>query len=176
MISSWIRGAAICALLGGIIAAAQNESPATKTCPSPLTATDSTYAPGQVWSYKARDGESESTITILRVESLPKIGIIVHVRIDGIRLRNCSGGGSPTTIQHAPFTKESIDKSVLRLESKKVELPDFEEGYSNWKANCGGVYTITIAEMLQAGELTLNGGKSCSQSQQPDPNGLGSEN
>jgi len=175
MISSWIRDAAICALLGGIIAAAQNETPAPqKTCAPPQTASDSTYAPGQVWSYRARDGESESTITILRVESLPKIGINVHVRIDGIRLWNCSGGGSPTTIQHAPFTKESINKSVLRLESKKVELPDFEEGYSNWKANCGGVYTIT--EMLQAGELTLNGGKSCSQSQQPDPNGLGSEN
>ena len=134
-----------------------------KTCPSPQIATDSTYAPGQVWSYRAREGESDSTITILRVESLPKIGIIVHVRIDGIRLRNCSGGGSPTTIQHAPFARESIDKSVLRMKNKDQVLPDFEEGYSDWRAHCGGVYTNTIAEMLNADELTLNGGKSCSQ-------------
>ena len=47
-------------------------------------------------------------------ETLPKVGVIVHVRIDGVQLKNCKGGPAPTTIEHAPFTKIAIDKSVGR--------------------------------------------------------------
>ena len=53
----------------------------------PVVVSDSTYRPGQVSSYKARPGERSSTVTILRVETLPKAGVIVHVRIDGVGSR-----------------------------------------------------------------------------------------
>jgi hypothetical protein len=61
-------------------------------CAVPQATTDAKYSAGQIWGYKTRPGESDSTVTILRVETLPKIGEIVHLRIDEIRLRNCSGG------------------------------------------------------------------------------------
>jgi hypothetical protein len=115
-----------------------------------------------VWSYKARTGEESSTLTILRVESLPKVGVILHVRIDGIKLKNCSGGHSPTTIQHAPFSREAIDRSVLKLVSQGNVIPDYEAGYLNWREHCGGIYTIPVAEMVSVDEKTLNGGMTCS--------------
>ena len=33
--------------------------------------------------------------------------------------------------------------------------------YQQWKEACGGVYTITVAQMLQAGEITFNSGFGC---------------
>ncbi len=36
----------------------------------PKEVSDEKYKPGQVWSYKTRTNESESTLTILRVEKI----------------------------------------------------------------------------------------------------------
>lgn len=130
-------------------------------CAEPQVTTDSKYNPGQIWSYRTRSGEDASTITILRVETLPKIGTIIHVRIDGIVLKNCSGGFSPHVIEHAPFSKDAVDRSVFRLVGQKETLPDYEAGYSDWRAHCGGVYTITIAQMLSVDEQTFNSGMNC---------------
>jgi hypothetical protein len=68
-----------------------------KQCTVPQPEVDSTYTPGQVWSYNTRPGEASSTVTILRVERTPKLGVIVHVRIDGVQFKNCKGGPAPTT-------------------------------------------------------------------------------
>jgi hypothetical protein len=100
-------------------------------------------------------------VTILRVEVLPKIGTIIHVRIDGVKFRNCTGGPSPETIEHAPFVKSSLDKSVNHKLSTVSQVPDFEAGYDNWLAHCGGVYTITVAEMVEAGDATFSKGLGC---------------
>jgi hypothetical protein len=153
---------AICILLLSFMAQGGQEFAQTSAkCASPQATIDSKYSPGQVWSYKTRDGEGTSTITILRVETLPKVGTIIHIRIDGIALKNCSGGPIPKVIEHAPFSKDAIDRSVLKLVGQKENLPDYEAGYSDWKAHCGGVYTVTVAEMLAADEQTFNGGMNC---------------
>jgi hypothetical protein len=55
-----------------------------RKCLTPTSAEDPKFKPGQVWSYKTRPGEERSTITILRVESSPKLGMIVH--IEGVNL------------------------------------------------------------------------------------------
>jgi hypothetical protein len=140
---------------------AQRASADKPPCAKPQVITDATYKPGQVWSYKTRTGESTSTITILKVETLPKIGTFIHVRIDGVQFKNCTGGPSPRTIDHAPFSKSAIDKSVLRQISVASTLPEFEEGYDDWLANCGGVYTITVAEMVEADDRTFSAGLGC---------------
>jgi len=149
-------------LVCGVAAARQRPDSPTRKCAEPQTVTDAKYSPGQVWAYRTRKGEESSTITVLRVESLPKLGVIVHVRLDGIELKNCSGGPSPTTIGHAPFTKDALDRSVTRLLEQGRTLPDYEQGYNNWREACGGVYTITVAEMLKVDEATFNSGMNCS--------------
>jgi hypothetical protein len=114
-----------------------------------------------VWSYKTRPSEGLSTVTILRVETSPKVGVIVHVRIDGVQFKNCKGGPAPTTIDHAPFTKIAMDKSVSRQLRTVSELPEFEAGYKDWLAHCGGVYTVSVAEMVDVNDATFNAGLGC---------------
>jgi|HubBroStandDraft_5_1064220.scaffolds.fasta_scaffold92056_2 hypothetical protein len=153
---------AIWITLAGFMAFSEQDSAQTSAkCAAPQSATDSEFSPGQVWSYKTREGEGSSTITILRVETLPKLGTIIHIRINGINLKNCSGGPSPHVIEHAPFSKDAIDKSVLKLIAQKETLPNYEAGYSDWRAHCGGVYTISVADMVAADEQTLNAGMNC---------------
>jgi hypothetical protein len=113
-ISNFLRNMFWAVLLGGCVLSHQGEAADTQKCAAPQRTVDSTYSPGQVWSYKTRPSEGLSTVTILRVETSPKVGVIVHVGIDGVQLKNCKGGPAPTTIDHAPFTKIAMDKSVSR--------------------------------------------------------------
>ena len=149
----------------------QSGSPAighenVSSCPSPELAKDKKYQPGQVWQYKTRAGEEGSRITVLRVERLLKVGVIVHVRVDRIRLRNCAGGPEADNFQHMPFTKDALDRSVTKLEKDSVAIPDLS-GYEQWRADCGGVYTITVAEAIKAAEYTFNKGLGCEQPNAP---------
>src|SRR6266566_2824100 len=61
----------------------------SKPCPEPTVTSDSKFHAGQVWPYNTRPHEKGSTLTILKVESLPKLGVIIHIRVDKVRLRNC---------------------------------------------------------------------------------------
>ena len=124
-------------------------------CATPAVVDDATYKPGQVWSYKTRPGDEESTVTILRVESTPKLGIIVHVRVDKFKLENCSGNKGDSSMDHAPFARAAIDKSVVKLLRTEKDIPDFSEGYNDWLSHCGGVYTMNVADALTATNKTM---------------------
>jgi hypothetical protein len=136
--------------------AAQDKS---KPCPEPIAASDKKFHPGQVWQYNTRPHEKGSILTILRIESLPK-GMIIHIRVDNVRLRNCTGGPEPDTFAHMPFTREAIEKSITKL-VREGEVPDFHDGYDEWRKACGGVYTITVAEAVAAGEEALRQNLGC---------------
>jgi hypothetical protein len=160
-ISNFLRNMFWAVLLGGCVLSHQGEAADTRKCAAPQPTVDSTYSPGQVWSYKSRPSEGSSTVTILRVETSPKVGVIVHVRIDGVQFKNCKGGPAPTTIDHAPFTKIAMDKSVSRQLRTVSELPEFEAGYKDWLAHCGGVYTVSVAKMVDVDDATFNAGLGC---------------
>ena len=132
-----------------------------KTCTPPEPVQDAKFRPGQVWLYKNRVGEEKSFITVLKVESLPKIGTIIHVRVDKVRLRNCTGGPEPDNFQHMPFTRDAIERSVTKLQKESADIPDYQDGYDEWRHACGGVYTITVAEAVAAGEATFLKGNGC---------------
>jgi hypothetical protein len=136
------------------------------SCPAPEVVKDKKYQPGQVWQYKTRPDEQGSRITVLKVEALPKVGTIVHVRVDHIRLRNCTGGPEPDTFQHMPFAREAMERSIAKLEKNDVNIPDLG-GYEQWRVDCGGVYTITVAEAIKVAEYTFNKGLGC---ELPDEN------
>ncbi|HUI83915.1 MAG TPA: hypothetical protein VL240_06815 [Candidatus Binatia bacterium] len=126
------------------------------SCPEPQPAEDRKFHPGQVWAYKTREDEAGSKITILKIDSLPRIGEVIHIRIDGLRLKNCASGPVVSNVvQHAPFTRDAIERSVTRLLKNDAPVPDFEEGYSQWLRHCAGVYSITVAESVDIDERTL---------------------
>lgn len=97
---------------------------------------DSKYKPGQVWSYKTRPSEEESTLTILRVDATRDNKRIVHIRVDKIRLKNCNGGNEPDKIEHMPFSKEALDESVA-TNIRNGLVPYFKSGYTEWRPGVG---------------------------------------
>jgi hypothetical protein len=130
-------------------------------CPEPQAAEDPKFHPGQVWEYHTRPREKKSTLTILKIESIPQLGVIVHIRVDKIRLRNCSGGPEPDKFEHMPFSRDAIDRSVVKLVKDHSDVPNFAEGYAEWREDCGGIYTISVAEAIQAGEEVFNNHFGC---------------
>jgi hypothetical protein len=131
-------------------------------CVAPQTATDAKFAPGQVWSYKTNPGEEGSTLTVLRVETLGKMGTIVHVRLEGLHFRNCYGEMLADSLPHAPFSRAALDASVVKQIGSVTTMPAFEEGYQDWLSHCGGVYTVPVAQMVAMDEAQYKAGVGCS--------------
>src|SRR5215471_6731312 len=141
---NWLCAALFLALFGTLAIAKVETGPLKEV-------KDDKYEPGQVWSYKTRPGEETSTFTVLRVEEAPKGKRIIHIHVDGIRLKNCTGGPEPDTVAHMPFARESIEASSTK-KLRTVPIPSFEEGYAEWRkgwdAGKAGYYTITVSEAV----------------------------
>ena len=122
---------------------------------------ESKFHVGEKWSYHARPGEERSSLTIVKVESSPKLGVIVHVSLDGLRIKSAHGSsGFSETISHMPFAEAAMENSVTTLAVAKAPLPPFEEGYREWRrafdAGKGGIFTITVAEGVDFIETALS--------------------
>jgi hypothetical protein len=117
---------------------------------------DSRFRAGQKWAYQTRHGEEGSTLTVLKVEPDPKLGEIVHIAIDGIKIK--APQGVRTHLEHTPISAKALEGSVTRVVVEKVPLPDFAEGYAQWKAARGGVFTIGVAKIVDAIEQSLASG------------------
>ena len=89
------------------------------------------------------------------------MGTIIHIRVDNVRLRNCTGGPEPDNFQHMPFTRDAIERSVTKLLKESSDIPDYQAGYNEWRHACGGVYTITVGEAVAVGEATFKKGIGC---------------
>ena len=119
---------------------------------------ESKYVPGQVWNYKTRPGENNSTLMILKIEYY-RFGTTIHIQIDNVRLTDLQGDQIADTISHAPITEEDLDQSVTRLVRQESQIPDFEEQYGDWVSNNGGTFTMSVAEVVAILEETWNKGK-----------------
>jgi hypothetical protein len=127
----------------------------TKICPAiESNVSDPKFKPGQIWAYQNRENEPESTVTILQVDRSEKLGVIVHVRVDGLHAHNGRGELVPS-VEHMPFTRDAMLLSATRLTGSASTLPTLE-GYDRWRKDCGGVYTISVAEAVSVMEKTLN--------------------
>lgn len=106
------------------------------------------YSEGQVWEYRTRPGDEASRLKIQKIETLPgdrdRIPVY-HITIVGVNLGSESIAG---VIQHAPVSKQTLDASVTRLSDSKVDL-SAEEGIDEWRRADGGVFTITVAEIVR---------------------------
>jgi hypothetical protein len=114
---------------------------------------DSTFKVGERWAYETRPGEETSTFVVGRIDESPD-GRIVHVWVDDVRF-----GPSPQThIPHAPMSEDAVARSgTNRLETGIRATERFETGYQTWKDDRGGVFTITIAELVDLYAKALGG-------------------
>ena len=113
------------------------------------------FAAGQHWSYDTRAEDSGSTLIIGRVDELARHGTVVHISVIDLNLRGPNGAFGHV-VAHLPISAEALRKSV-KQEVPPVPLPDdFAGGYDTWRGAKGGVYTITVREVIETIERTLN--------------------
>jgi hypothetical protein len=114
-------------------------------------------AVGQVWGYRTRQVDQGSTLTIGKLETIPKVGEVVHVSISGVHVKNGHvAGGYSTELPHAPFSKEALTQSLTTRMSQAEPPPEFEQGYLEWQKAQGGVFTVSVAEAVDFAEQALN--------------------
>jgi hypothetical protein len=118
-------------------------------------AIDSRFRTGQRWAYRVRPYEESSTLTVLKVESHPGLGVIVHIAVDGLRVSNkLAPGGVTERASHLPFSKGAIERSVVALTGHETPAEDWRDGYGQWREafdeGKAGVFTVTVAEAIDA--------------------------
>ncbi|EJL72478.1 hypothetical protein [Chryseobacterium populi] len=113
------------------------------------------YSVGQEWKYKTRPAEENSTIKILKIEEYPKTGKVIHISVNGLRMKNPgSPEGFAKSLSHIPISEEALDKSVTKLKNENGKMPDSTEmdGYSYWKKEFdkgnAGIFTIPVSEIV----------------------------
>jgi hypothetical protein len=124
-----------------------------KPCAPPHTVSDVLFHPGDVWTYKTRPEDSGSTLTILKVESLEKVGVVVHVRVDKLHMHTADGSDI-NSIGHMPLARQALAQSVIQKKNSGP-VPDFADGYNRWAQACGGVYSISVSEAVAADQEVL---------------------
>jgi hypothetical protein len=87
------------------------------------------YRPGQVW-----ETGFGPIVTILKVEELPKVGMVVHVRIDNVPVQNCRGFHLTRTIEHMALAEKMMRQGATNLIKDNVDLPDsYFDAYRKWE-------------------------------------------
>ena len=112
------------------------------------------YEVGQVWSYKTRPSEATSTLMILRIDNSSKAGQVIFIGLQDVRVKHPSGKVF-SSMSPLPFTKEALDKSVVKQVGKADKLMSSNFGYLKWKeAQLAGktppTYAKSVAEIVDA--------------------------
>lgn len=117
------------------------------------------FTPGQRYRYATRQGEEHSRIVILRVDPHDRLGPIVHVAIENIDITPPGSRRRMTRIGHIPISLAALQASEPRLDETSPELPDYQEGYDQWRtefdAGRAGVFTIPVAEVVAAMAMAI---------------------
>ena len=128
-------------------------------------ATDDKFRVGDVWEYETREGEEHSKLTIVKIDHSPELGLIVHIGVDNVRFLNCNGGPEPEAVPHMPFARRALEASVKKRIASRQPLPDFQEGYEEWKTayskKHAGVYLVSVAAAVSVAEKTFRTGIGC---------------
>lgn len=119
------------------------------------------YFEGQVWEYSTRPSERGSTLLINKVESDPKLGLIFHVSVRAVKVKNSRApSGVSTDLPHFPVSAQTLEASVTRLLRTESPNPECREGYETWRSAFekgeAGIFTISVAEIVEFVEKAIN--------------------
>lgn len=106
------------------------------------------YAEGQVWEYRTRPGDEGSRLKIRKIAPMPGATdrrLVYHITIVGVDL---GSQGLAGVISHVPVSKETLDVSVTRLSSSGADFGGVKGGMKAWRRAKGGVFTISVAEIV----------------------------
>ena len=129
---------------------------------------DARFEVGQQWRYQTRTQEPESTFTVVKVESYPQLGFVIHISVADVRIASANvSDAAPdatpdamTNIGHLPFSQDALSASATNLAASNVAISDdYREGYEQWKAafeaGRAGVWSISLSQAIEAMEGAL---------------------
>ena len=110
------------------------------------------YEVGQVWSYKTRPQEKDSTLMVLRIEQTSNQGQVIFIGVKEVRVKHPSGR-VVSAMSPLPFLKTALDQSVIKMLGKSDKLMSSNFGYQQGKdAQFAGrkppTYAKPVAEIL----------------------------
>jgi hypothetical protein len=119
------------------------------------------FSEGQVWSYKTRPGEENSTLLINKVDTDPRLGAIFHVSISDVSVRNPRApSGVTSDLPHFPVSKQTLEQSCVKLLGERSPNADYREGYAEWRSAFdrgeAGVFSISVSEIIGGVERAIN--------------------
>jgi hypothetical protein len=111
---------------------------------------------GQVWSLSA-PMDPAARVHIGLVEDG---GQTIHISLWGQPIDDASGLGSPLVAGHLPISADALRRSVDRVVNEAPpENLRFQEGYDTWKEAEGGVFTISVHDIVSVMVETIAGGQ-----------------
>ncbi len=127
-------------------------------CPArtpPASAVSSAISPRQVWKYRSRPGEESSRIIVGKIEEVNG-SMVIHVKLIGVKIRSPQAPSEfISELAHIPISEESFRASIIEVVHGPADLENFEEGYSLWKEQRGGVFTISAREIVDMTENAM---------------------
>lgn len=119
---------------------------------------------GESWSYATRPGEEDSFLVIRKIETLPKLGEVIHISVFDLKIKSPSAPkGFTDQAGHLPIAGANLRASLKERIQKKIPDVDWREGYRLWReaydAGRGGVFTKPVSECVGFMEEALNRGK-----------------
>jgi hypothetical protein len=114
------------------------------------------FAVGQVWSLNAPMDPAAR----VRVGAVEDNGQTAHISLWGQPVGDAGLLNSPLTAGHLPISTEALGRSVDVLVNEPPP-PDlmFDEGYQHWREAQGGVFMITVHEIVLVMVETITGGQ-----------------
>ena len=115
----------------------------------------SPYQAGQIWEYHTRPGDEGSLLKIQSIERDPayaKLAPIYHITVIGVHLGGVLVGSN---VGHLPVSSHTLDVSVTRLHAGAAVFPSADEGIAQWRREKGGVFTISVAEIVAIVDQTI---------------------
>ena len=74
-----------------------------------------------------------------------KSGPVIHISVVGFHVMNPR---MTPVLPHAPVTTQTLDESVTALSATTPAFPDAGPGIAQWKEAKGGVFTISVAQIV----------------------------
>ena len=102
---------------------------------------------GQAWFYENRQGEDDSVVIIGRIDE-QRGERVLHIQVQGVKVPNLTPQGFQTTVYHAPISEDALRASVTTQATGELIEDSFEAGYESWREGGGGVFTLSVGEIL----------------------------
>jgi hypothetical protein len=77
-------------------------------------ASDPKFHVGDVWEYKTRSGEENSRLTVVKIDSSPELGIIVHIAVDHLIWKDCQNKPFAQSVPHMPFARKALEVGLSK--------------------------------------------------------------